>query len=206
MRGSAMASREQNSLVARIAWVLAGATSLFAFENVWVDPWIAKKSHHRLPSFVPESLGGAWVLTFALLGITLILGVVCQVLLLRDKGFAGWKKVMTGFAVLVAAVLAGEWFIVTGGRRLTEQMRWAQKSHTVTLRWQAGTLENVRYNGYRGPRPGVHRDKLNDTPIEGLTFTDTRVEKGAQYYYVARAVDHDGHESADSNETSVTIP
>jgi hypothetical protein len=47
---------------------------------------------------------------------------------------------------------------------------------------------------------------MNDTPIDGSTFTDTKVESGKQYFYVTRAVDEHNQESGDSNETSATIP
>ena len=65
---------------------------------------------------------------------------------------------------------------------------------------------NVRYNIYRGSASGVHPDKLNAAPVDALSFTDSRVQKGKRYYYVARAIDAAGQESSDSNETVVTIP
>jgi hypothetical protein len=64
----------------------------------------------------------------------------------------------------------------------------------------------VRYNIYRGPDPGVHPSRLNAIPVDGLTFKDTTVEGGKRYYYVARAVDAGGNESADSNEASADVP
>jgi hypothetical protein len=63
--------------MARIAWVLAGAICVYTIENIWIDPWAARRSHHRLPSFVPAALGGAWFLILMGLAITVILLVVC---------------------------------------------------------------------------------------------------------------------------------
>jgi fibronectin type 3 domain-containing protein len=52
----------------------------------------------------------------------------------------------------------------------------------------------------------VYHDKLNNAPIDGLTFTDTTAERGATYYYVVRAIDTTGMESLDSNERVAAIP
>ena len=107
---------EASSRIAKIAWALSVAVCLFAAENIWVDPWVAKKSHHKLPSFVPETLGGAWFLILMGLAITVILLVVCQVLLMRDSRIAVWKKEMTGVLVVAAALLSGGWLGATGGK------------------------------------------------------------------------------------------
>jgi len=47
--------------------------------------------------------------------------------------------------------------------------------------------------------------KANSTPISGLTFMDTVAASG-RWFYVARAVDSDGVESANSNELAVILP
>jgi hypothetical protein len=194
------------SRTARTALVLAGIICLFAVENIWIDPWVASRSHHRLPSFVPEALGGTWVLTLLALSVTLILCVFCQVLLMRDAMLAGWKKALTGTAALAAAMLAGEWFVATGGMSVVGQMRPHRRDHTVELHWKASTSKNVRYNIYRGSTPGFHPDRLNPTPMDGLTFIDRTAENQTRYYYVARAVDADGQESPDSNEAFAKVP
>jgi hypothetical protein len=190
------------SLFAKVALLLAGAVCLFTAENLWIEP---RRAHHRLPSFVPEALGGTWFLLLMVLVIALILAVFCQVLLMRTAGFAGWKKALTGIAVLAAASLTGGWFWKTGGASMFEQEGQRQK-HGVVLHWNASTSNNVRYNIYRGTAPGVHPDKLNVAPVDALTFTDSNVQKGKRYYYVARAVDAAGRESSDSNETVATMP
>jgi hypothetical protein len=206
MTESAIGRAKVSSPIARVAWVSAGAICLFTVENVWIDPWVARRSHHRLPSFVPEALGGTWFLVLMALGITLTLAVLCQVLLMRNAGLTGWKKAQTGIAVLAAAILASEWFVATGGMSVVEQIHPHRRDHTVTLHWQASTTKQVRYNIYRGPTPGFHPDKLNSVPIDGLSFTDTTAENGTKYYYVARAVNAMGQESSASDETFANVP
>jgi hypothetical protein len=206
MTDSAITNTKVRSPIARIAWVLVGTICLFTVENIWIDPWVARRSHHRLPSFVPEALSGAWFVVLLALGVTLTWALFCQVLLMKEAGLAGWKKALTGTAVLAAGVLASEWFVATGGMTVVEKMRSHRRDHTVTLRWEASTTKNVRYNIYRGPTPGFHPDKLNSAHIDGLAFTDTTVENRTRYYYVARAVNATGQESTDSNETLANVP
>jgi hypothetical protein len=201
---------EASSQIARIAWALSVAVCLFTAENIWIDPWVARKSHHKLPSFVPEALGGAWFLILMGLAITVIWLVVCQVLLMRDSRIAVWKKAMTGVLVVAAALLSCGWFVATGGisfagRRSAEAARPPQR-RSVVLRWQASESPLVRYNVYRGPGAGIYPDKLNSAPIDGTTFTDTTAVSGQTYAYIVRAIDSKGGESQGSNETIVTIP
>lgn len=206
MTESAIGHARTRSPIARVAWVLAGAVCIFTVENVWIDPWVARRFHHRLPSFVPEALGGTWFFVLLALATALTLAVFCQVLLMRDAGLTGWKKALTGIAVLAAVILAGEWFVTTGGMTIVAQMHPHRRDHTVRLHWQASTTKNVGYNIYRGTTPGFHPNKLNSAPIDGLTFTDTTAENGTRYYYVARAVDAAGQESSDSKETIANVP
>jgi hypothetical protein len=206
MSDSAITNTKARFPIVRIVWVLAGTICLFAVENIWVDAWVARRSHHRLPSFVPEALGGTWSLVLLALGVTLTLAVFCQVLLMTDARLAGWRKALTGTAVLAAAILASEWFLATGGMIVVEQMHPHRRDHTVRLQWQASTTNNVHYNIYRGSTPGFHLDKLNSAPIDGLTFIDTAAENRTRYYYVVRAVDAAGQESFDSNETFANVP
>ena len=48
--------------------------------------------------------------------------------------------------------------------------------------------------------------KLNDKPVEALTYTDKTADNGERYCYVARAVDAIGVESVDSGEVCVKVP
>jgi hypothetical protein len=200
----------RHTAILKIAWGLSGAICLFTVENIWIDPWAARKSHHKLPSLVPEAGSGAWSLILMALVITVILLVLSQLLLMQDARLAVWKKVLTRILVLAAAILSGEWFIATSGikvaRRAESAPASAPQKHTVVLRWQASTTPNVRYNIYRGRSSGVHPNKLNSTPTDRVTFTDTTVARGQTYCYVVRAVNGIGEESRESNETTVTIP
>jgi hypothetical protein len=107
--------------------VLAGLVGLWAVENIWIDRWVQERSHGRVPSLVPEALGGMWFLVVLAFALGLSLAVVCVVLLIKDRGVAGWKKALTGSAVLVAAILSGEWFAVTGGTALLGQSERTQR-------------------------------------------------------------------------------
>jgi hypothetical protein len=84
------------------------------------------------------------------LGITVILLMVCQLLLMRDARIAAWKKVLTGILVVAAAILSGGWFVATGGMKVAQQAgakpATAPQKRTVVLRWQASTTPNVHYN------------------------------------------------------------
>jgi hypothetical protein len=205
---------EAGSQIARIAWVVSAAVCLFAAENIWIDPWLARRSHHKLPSFVPEALSGVWFLTLMALAITVILLLVCEVLLMRDARIAVWKKTATGILAVTAAVLFGGWVVATGGigaggsadaASTQEKQKGEPQKRTVTLRWQASTTPRVRYNVYRGPARGIYPDKLNSTPIEGTTYSDPTAVSGQTYWYAVRAINSKSEESTE-NETSVTVP
>jgi hypothetical protein len=126
----------------------------------------------------------------------MFLALSCPILLMA-AGFAGWKKTVPGIILLAAASLTCESFAAEGS---------PQQKHTVVLRWKASSTMDVRYNIYRGSAPGVHPDKLNAVPVDGLSFPDSNVQSGKKYYYVVRSVNAAGRESSDSNEALATIP
>jgi hypothetical protein len=194
--------------IVRVVWAAAAVVCAFTIENIWMDPWLARRSHHRLPSFVPDSLGTWWYLVLLALAIGVLFLVVCQVLLVRAAGVRKRDKIWTGVAVLAAAGLAGGWFVRTGGMALARQSPSAGSpgKRSVVLRWKASTTPGVRYNVYRGPSSRFHPDKLNSTPIDGTTFTDSTVLSGQSYWYVVKAVNAKGEESQESEEMSATIP
>ncbi len=77
---------------------------------------------------------------------------------------------------------------------------------TVNLSWTASTSTVTGYNLYRGTtHNGPYPDKLTPTPQPGTIFTDTTVQSGITYYYVATAVDN-SQESGSSTETAAVIP
>jgi len=194
------------SPIARMAWTLSGAICLLAIENVWIDPWIARRSHHRVPSLVAEALSGTWFMVLMAVAIGAILAVVCQVMLMRDSRLSTRKKALTAIMVIAALGLSAKWVVATSGTQLFARQQTEGKKHTVTLTWYASTTKGVKYVVYRGTAHAIHPEKLTPQPIEALTFIDDKVESGKTYYYVTRAVDPFGHESADSNETMARIP
>jgi hypothetical protein len=194
------------SPIARIGWLFTGAGCLFVAENISLDPWLRQRSH-RLLSFVPEAMSSLWFLVLVVLAVALLLGVICQVLLMRESGRPWWKKVLSGAATIIAIFLCVKWMAVTGGMAEGTWSVFDKRHHSVTLHWDASTTSNVvGYNIYRGTKKGRHEKKLNSLPVNALVFIDTDVKSGKTYYYVARALNNAGNESVDSNETAATIP
>jgi HYDIN/CFA65/VesB-like, Ig-like domain len=79
-------------------------------------------------------------------------------------------------------------------------------SHSATLNWAPSTSTVMGYYIYRGARTGGPYAKLNATPVSLTTYTDSAVQAGQTYFYVATAVDSTNVESTFSNETTATIP
>jgi hypothetical protein len=205
MRSDSPLPSRRGSVVTRIAWGLASLLFFFTAENIWIDPWLRFKSH-RIPSLVPEALSGAWFLAFAIGGIALTLLIVCQILLIRDRALHTWTKIGTGVAVLVVLLLSVEWCRVTNGQPAVLRLQPQRKPHKVGLTWKASSSQVAGYNVYRSMTPGGNYVRINSSLVQGLTYTDNAVDSGVTYYYVARAVDAQGYESFNSNETSATIP
>ncbi len=80
-------------------------------------------------------------------------------------------------------------------------------AHWVSLSWIASTSSNLAgYNIYRASSSGAYTSPLNSSLVTGTTFADGTVAPGLTYYYVVRAVDSSGNQSANSNEDQVAIP
>jgi hypothetical protein len=71
----------------------------------------------------------------------------------------------------------------------------------LSLAWNS-TSGAAGYNLYRSPLSGGGWVKVNDEPLSGTSATDTGLKNAQTYYYVVRAVDATGNESAASNEAS----
>ncbi len=71
----------------------------------------------------------------------------------------------------------------------------------ASLSWSA-VAGAAGYNVYRSPVSGGGYVKANAAPVTGTTFTDTGLRNAQTEYYVVRALDAPGNESADSNEVS----
>jgi Carboxypeptidase regulatory-like domain/SdrD B-like domain len=82
----------------------------------------------------------------------------------------------------------------------------AQVPHSALLSWNASTSTVSGYNLYRSTVSGTQYVKLNSSLVTSLSYTDTTVQNGTTYYYVATAVDANGVESVYSNEVSAIIP
>jgi hypothetical protein len=80
----------------------------------------------------------------------------------------------------------------------------AGSQHRVTLSWKASTSAVVGYNVYR--RSSLDTIKLNLVPVAETTYTDRTVQPGQTYFYVTKAVNVKGAESAASNEIRADIP
>jgi hypothetical protein len=179
--------------------------SFFTAENIWIDPWLRNKAHW-IPSLVPDALSGAWFLAFAVGGISLTLLVGCQILLIRDRSLTVWTRMGTGIAVLMVLLLSVDWCRVTNGLPPLLRLKTLRKTHTVTLTWKASSSQVAGYDVYRSTTPGRNYVRINPSLVQALTYTDVNVDSGVIYYYVTRAVDAQGHESDNSNETSAAIP
>jgi hypothetical protein len=81
-------------------------------------------------------------------------------------------------------------------------------THSASLSWTASTSTNVvGYNIYRGTTNGSGPyTKVNPSPVASTTFTDSTVQGGVTYYYVATAIDSNNNESGYSNQTQAVIP
>jgi hypothetical protein len=80
-------------------------------------------------------------------------------------------------------------------------------AHAANLGWTASTTPNVTYNVYRATAStGPFTTPLNSSPITGTTFTDTTVQAGQTYYYVATAVASGIESAASSPPIQATIP
>jgi fibronectin type 3 domain-containing protein len=78
--------------------------------------------------------------------------------------------------------------------------------HSVDLSWDPSTSQVAGYNIYRGTHSGGPYSRLNSTPHANTSFTDSGVQSGSTYFYVARSVDFNSQESVPSNEVSAAIP
>ena len=81
-----------------------------------------------------------------------------------------------------------------------------QGSHVADLTWDAGTGNILGYNLYRGTTHGGPYSQINSSLLSSNSYTDSTVENGTTYYYVATEVNNEGEESGYSNETEAAIP
>jgi hypothetical protein len=81
-----------------------------------------------------------------------------------------------------------------------------QANHAVALNWGASTSSVAGYNVYRSAVSGSSYAKVNSSLVGGVSYTDSNVQSGQTYYYVATSVDANGVESVYSNEVPAIVP
>src|SRR5262249_38250788 len=79
-------------------------------------------------------------------------------------------------------------------------------SHTVSLTWSDTGSTITGYNVYRTTTSGSGYVKITSSLLQTTGYTDSTVQSGTTYFYVATAVDNTGVESAFSNEAQAIVP
>jgi hypothetical protein len=206
MPSSSFMPRGQKSRTLLISWVISIVVIGFAFENIWIDPRIARR-FHGFPSFAPESGSTYWLLAFAAISVCCMLLVVGQILLIRRAGVSRLAKGLTALVAVFAILLSVGWFRTTSGYSLVPRLELAEKPHTVSLTWIASTTPSVGYVVYRRKLgSGEGYTALFTDPIHKLTYVDASVINGEKYEYAVKAVDAHGNMSDFSTPTSASIP
>jgi Abnormal spindle-like microcephaly-assoc'd, ASPM-SPD-2-Hydin len=82
----------------------------------------------------------------------------------------------------------------------------ASSKHVVTLSWDASQSKVIGYQVYRGEVSGGPYTRLTTSAITALQFSDSDVDSGLEYFYVATSVDNHETESLYSTQIAVTIP
>jgi Abnormal spindle-like microcephaly-assoc'd, ASPM-SPD-2-Hydin/Transmembrane protein 131-like N-terminal len=104
-------------------------------------------------------------------------------------------------AVSVLSNASGSGVVTLSGTGVAPQV-----NHTVALDWGASSSSVAGYNVYRSSVSGSSYAKVNSSMVGGTSFTDSNVQSGQTYYYVATAVDASGNESVYSNEVPAVVP
>ena len=130
---------------------------------------------------------------------TIGLGLMAAQLLMSGS-HAGTRHGMCRLNALAAAQAT------VGGKAKISGNAATYSQHYVSLQWLASTSPNIAgYNVYRGPSGGPYV-KITNSPTPGITYTDSAVQSGQTYCYVATTVDTSKNESAYSNQACATVP
>ncbi len=82
----------------------------------------------------------------------------------------------------------------------------ATANHVVDLSWTASTSADVvGYNVYRSSDAATWQ-KINASLIASTLYSDSTVANSTTYYYVASAVDVNGHESSKTAAVKALVP
>jgi fibronectin type 3 domain-containing protein len=79
-------------------------------------------------------------------------------------------------------------------------------AHSVALTCSDSDPSVVSYHFYRATVSGGPYAQIDTSTITSCAFTDTLITLGATYYYVVKAVNSSGDQSAYSNESKAVIP
>jgi len=109
-------------------------------------------------------------------------------------------------AVIAVLLPSAQSLLAINAQPALSGLQTGAKPHTVTLTWKASPSHVPGYNVYRKSKSETDYRKINPSLVQGLKYIDSSVESGATYHYVVRAVDAEGHESANSQEFTVVIP
>jgi hypothetical protein len=212
MSPSLLRLKRKNARILKITWSLMAVAGVFLIENILVDPLLQKK-FVRLPSLVPPPLSIAWLTVFGILSILLAVLLVCLVFVIRHPGIRSDTKIQTGAAIFLTFLLGLFWMQKTAGapgeaiaRAAIAQSKNLPPGHWANLTWKASSSRIAGYNIYRSHVSGSGYTKLNSVSVKELTYFDSSVVPGKTYFYIVKAVDEKGEESAPTNESSATIP
>jgi Abnormal spindle-like microcephaly-assoc'd, ASPM-SPD-2-Hydin len=110
------------------------------------------------------------------------------------------------FAPTTAGAAAGSITVTSNASNSPATISLTGSSYAVSLAWQASSSSELAgYNVFRGTSSGSYT-QLNASPITGTAYTDSTVADNQTYFYVVTAVNTSGVQSADSNQTSVSVP
>lgn len=194
-----------SSRILAVAWVLASILVLFALEDVWLGPFL-KARFARFPALIPRPLSGLWFLAFTVATILAALLIAAAVLLIRDRDLPRLKRCGTVcFSVCVLLLCSFCFFVTATGSSPSSLLRYG-KRHTVLLRWEPSPSRVDGYNLYRGLSATGPFERINKSVVHGLSFVDEHVNPNTKYFYVARSVDTEGNESANSEVAIVEVP
>ncbi len=116
------------------------------------------------------------------------------------------KGVVTGSLKFITKELNAPVVMTMSGDGVDAGSTPSSSGHVVTLSWDASPSKKVSYQVYRGETSGGPYTRLTASAITALQYSDSNVESGIEYFYVATSVDKRGTESLYSQEIAVRIP
>lgn len=110
------------------------------------------------------------------------------------------------FTPTAAGAAAGSVTVTSNASNSPATISLTGSSYSVNLTWQPSPSNDVAgYNVFRGTSSGSYT-QLNTSPITGTAYTDSAVVDNQTYFYVVTTVSTNAVQSANSNQTSVSIP